>query len=70
MPIVTLLGMPTRSSAPGCETPVGMNASSLPSGLITSTPRADPARYGAVEIDARGRMTDVAGLVQRPGVRA
>jgi len=34
------------------------------------TPRADPARYGAVEIDARGRLTDVAGLLGRPGERA
>ena len=31
------------------------------------TARADVARYGAVEIDDEGRLTDIAGLLRRPG---
>ena len=34
------------------------------------TPRADPERYGPVEIDERGLLVDVARLVGVPGVRA
>lgn len=33
------------------------------------TPRADPERYGAVAIDERGRLVDVAHLVGQEGVR-
>lgn len=34
------------------------------------TPRADAALYGAVEIDERGLLTDIVGLLGRPGSRA
>jgi mannose-1-phosphate guanylyltransferase len=34
------------------------------------TAAADPLRYGAVEVDGAGLLTDIVGALRRPGVRA
>lgn len=53
-----LEGLLDRHRATGAEATMALTAA------------ADPRRYGAVEVDAAGLLTDIVGTLRRPGVRA